>query len=152
MPPTAHATASFFNQLDVSPAEPATTDHSQAGMIALLREIRDGQDRQNELLQELVQLLSTPQRQRTHELHQWKKAHPQLAAECRKAADALGRVQAEYLHRVTTEAREGAEAMAEGEFVMNEFIDRFAPRLAHLHNLLQVLSHLGGNGATQSEA
>jgi hypothetical protein len=33
---------------------------------------------------------------------------------------------------------------------MNEFIDRFAPRLAHLHSLLQVLSHLGGSGATQT--
>jgi hypothetical protein len=150
MPHSPPSTASFFNQLDVSPTEPATPNDSQAGMVSLLREIREGQDRQNELLQELVQLLSTSQRQRAQELHQWKKAHPRLSAECRRAADALSRVQAEYLRRVTVEAREGAEAMAEGEFVMNEFIDRFAPRLAHLHSLLQVLSHLGGNGATQT--
>ena len=51
---------------------------------------------------------------------------------------------------MTAEARESAEAMAEGEFVLNEFIDRFGPRLAQLHSLLQVLSHLGGSSATQT--
>jgi hypothetical protein len=149
-PHTQSAPTSFFNQLDVPPAAPHAADYSQASVVTLLREIRDGQERQNELLQELVQTLGTSQRQRANELHQWKKAHPHLAAECRRAADALGRVQAEYLRRVTAEARESAEEMADGEFVMNEFIDRFGPRLAHLHSLLQVLSHLGGNNATQT--
>jgi hypothetical protein len=156
MPHSPASPSSFYEQLEVSPGDAAVADDSPAALAslesiaAMLREIRDGQGRQNELLQELVQLLSTAQRQRAHELHQWKKAHPHLSAECRRAADALGRVQAEYLRRVTIEAREGAEAMAEGEFLMNEFIDRFAPRLAQLHSLLQVLSHLGGNGATQT--
>jgi hypothetical protein len=149
--PHAPSAPTFFSQLDVPPAAaPHAADYSAAGMVALLREIRDGQERQNELLQELVQMLGTSQRQRASELHQWKKAHPHLAAECRRAADALGRVQAEYLRRVTAEARQSAEEMAEGEFVMNEFIDRFGPRLAHLHSLLQVLSHLGGSSATQA--
>lgn len=141
--------ASFFNQFELAPAAPHAADDSQAGVVTLLREIRDGQQRQNELLQELVEMLGTSQRQRASELHQWKKAHPHLAAECRRAADALGRVQAEYLRRVTAEARENADEMAEGEFVMNEFIDRFAPRLAQLHNLLQVLSHLGETNTAQ---
>jgi hypothetical protein len=148
--PHPHATTSFFDQLDEPPAAAKNGDHSPPGVIPLLREIRDGQDRQNELLQELLQMVGTSQRQRAQELQQWKKAHPQLAAECRRAADALGRVQAEYLRRVTAEARESAEAMAEGEFVMNEFIDRFGSRLAQLHSLLQVLSHLGGSSATQT--
>ncbi len=149
-PHTKSPPASFFNQFDVSPAAAHAADYSQAGVVSLLRDIRSGQERQNELLQELVEMLGTSQRQRASELHQWKKAHPHLAAECRRAADALGRVQAEYLRRVTAEARESAEEMADGEFLMNEFIDRFAPRLAHLHSLLQVLSHLGGSNATQT--
>jgi len=150
MPRVHPASSSFFNQLDVSPDASPAADYESPGVVSLLREIRDGQDRQNELLQELVQLLSNSQRQRANELHQWKKAHPQLAAECRRAADALGRVQAEYLRRVTAEARENAEEMADGEFLMNEFLDRFGPRLAHLHSLLQVLSHLGGHSPTQT--
>ena len=30
----------------------------------------------------------------------------------------------------------------EGEFMLNEFVDRFGPRMAHLNGLLQVLSQL----------
>src|SRR5439155_12543396 len=137
--PHSHATTSFFESLDEPPATPQQANPTSSGVVSLLREIRDGQDRQNELLQELLQMVGTSQRQRAQELQQWKKAHPHLAAECRRAADALGRVQAEYLRRVTAEARESADAMAEGEFVMNEFIDRFGSRLAQLHSLLQVL-------------
>jgi hypothetical protein len=147
--PHPHAATPFFDQLDEPPAA-LEAGHASPSALALLREIRDGQDRQNELLQELLQMVGTAQRQRAQELQQWKKAHPHLAAECRRAADALGRVQAEYLRRVTAEARESADAMAEGEFVMNEFIDRFGSRLAQLHSLLQVLSHLGGSSATQT--
>jgi hypothetical protein len=149
-PHTQAAPASFFNQVDVTPAVPQVAEPAQAGVVALLREIRQGQERQNELLQELVQVLGASHRQRAQELQQWKKAHPHLAAECRRAADALGPVQAEYLRRATTEAQETAEEMADGEFLMNEFLDRFAPRLAQLHTLLQVLSHLGGSNATQA--
>jgi hypothetical protein len=138
-------TASFFSQLDVSP--PASPRQVSAESIEpLLREIRDGQDRQNALLEELVQILGTAQRQRAGELAAWKKAHPQLSADCRRAADALGPVQAEYLRRLTAEVRENAADLAEGDFLTNEFIDRFAPRLVQMHGLLQILSHLGGNG------
>ena len=147
--PHPHAAAAFFDQF-AGHADAAEHGNSPSDAMSLLREIRDGQDRQNELLQELLQMVGTAQRQRAQELQQWKKAHPHLAAECRRAADALGRVQAEYLRRVPAEARESADAMAEGEFVMNEFIDRFGSRLAQLHSLLQVLSHLGGSSATQT--
>jgi len=30
----------------------------------------------------------------------------------------------------------------DGEFMLNEFVDRFGPRLAHLNGVLQVLSQL----------
>jgi hypothetical protein len=31
----------------------------------------------------------------------------------------------------------------DGEFMLNEFVDRFGPRLAHLNGVLQVLTQLG---------
>ena len=34
------------------------------------------------------------------------------------------------------------EALLDGEFMLNEFVDRFGPRLAHLNGVLQVLSQL----------
>ena len=40
------------------------------------------------------------------------------------------------------------ENLLEGEFMMNEFVDRFGPRLAHLNGVLQVLAQLGTSDAT----
>jgi hypothetical protein len=44
--------------------------------------------------------------------------------------------------------------MMEGEFMLNEFVDRFGPRLAHLNGMIQVLAQLSSSvnatGSTQS--
>ena len=37
--------------------------------------------------------------------------------------------------------------MMDGEFMLNEFVDRFGPRLAHLNGVLQVLSQLSAVAA-----
>jgi len=58
------------------------------------------------------------------------------------AAEALSKVQTEYLMGLTQEIGENYESLRDGEFMLNEFIDRFGPRLAHLNGLLQVLSQL----------
>jgi len=137
-------TTSFFSQIDVPTG--AQSPKTQSGNVeALLSEIRDAQDRQNELLEELIHVMGTNQRQRASELAQWKQANPHLAEDCRKAAQTLGRVQAEYLRKLTEEISENGEELVDGEFLMNEFIDRFGPRLPHLHGMLQVLSQLSAN-------
>jgi hypothetical protein len=110
--------------------------------VRLLRQLLAGQDRQNELLEELVEMLGAAQRQRASELGQWKEANPRLARGCRRAAEALGRVQTEFLESLTEEIAQQEETLLEGEFMLNEFVDRFGPRLAHLNGLLQVLSQL----------
>ncbi len=104
------------------------------------------QDRQNELMEELVGQLSAAQRQRANELGQWKQANPELARDCRIAAEALSKVQTEYLANLTQEINENFEALRDGEFMLNEFVDRFGPRIAHLNGLLQVLSQLSASG------
>lgn len=100
------------------------------------------QDRQNELLEELVSQVGAQQRQRTVELGQWKQANPLLAKRCRAAAESLSRVQIEFLTTITEEVADNAEILLDGEFMLNEFVDRFGPRLAHLNGVLQVLSQL----------
>ena len=97
-----------------------------------------GQDKQNELLEELVSQVSANQRQRQSELVQWKQANPRLARSCRMAAEALGKVQTEFLDGLTREIGDNFENLIEGEFMLNEFVDRFGPRMAHLNGLLQV--------------
>jgi exonuclease VII large subunit len=137
--------ASLYSQIDVSTpySAPVPTPGGTAGEVTrLLREMLAAQDRQNELLEELVNQLGATQRQRANELGQWKQANPHLARSCRKAAESLSKVQTEYLASITQEINENYETMMEGEFVLNEFVDRFGPRLAHLNGLLQVLSQL----------
>ena len=134
------------SQIDVTtgpymPPTPATRD-TEAQQILLLRELLAAQDRQNELLEELVTQLNGQQKQRALELGQWKQANPHLAYSCRVAAEALGKVQAEFLGSLTREINQNYESLLDGEFMLNEFVDRFGPRLAHLNGLLQVLSQL----------
>jgi hypothetical protein len=134
----------LFTQVDITPSsQPTPLPGSSDPHVTLLREILAAQDRQNELLEELVSQISVSQRQRNNELVQWKQANPRLARACRAASDALGRVQGEFLENLTDEINSSAETLLEGDFMLNEFIDRFGPRLAHLNGILQVLSQLG---------
>jgi hypothetical protein len=135
----------FYSQIEVSqagyPATPAPGGAS-GEVVLLLKELLAAQDRQNELLEEVVTQLGSTQRQRANELGNWKQANPGLARNCRVAAEALSRVQTEYLISLTQEISENYETLRDGEFMLNEFVDRFGPRLAHLNGLLQVLSQL----------
>ncbi len=137
----------LFSQIDVaqpayhSAAVAARSNDLEVG--GLLRQLLAGQDRQNELLEELIGQISLTHRQRAHELGQWKQANPRLARNCRAAAEALGKIQTEFLDSLTREIGDSHENLMEGEFMLNEFVDRFGPRMAHLNGLLQVLSQLG---------
>jgi hypothetical protein len=136
----------LYSQIDVSQGayHPSTTGPRghEWEQVRLLRELLAAQDRQNELLEELVNQLSGAQKQRANELGQWKQANPHLARNCRAAAEALGKIQTEFLDSMTRDINENFAVLMDGEFMLNEFVDRFGPRLAHLNGLLQVLSQL----------
>ncbi len=140
----------MFSQIDVSHASAGAPRPGQHGRSAsepgentqLLREILSAQDRQNELLEELVTQIGAAQRQRAVELGEWKQANPVLARNCRQAAEALSKVQTEFLSGLTEEIQDNFDAFCDGEFMLNEFVDRFGPRLAHLNGVLQVLTQL----------
>jgi hypothetical protein len=138
------STSPLFTQVDISPAaQPAVASICSADeQTRLLRELVAAQDRQNELLEELVSQLSAAQRQRSTELGQWKQANPRLARNCRIAADALSKVQTQFLESLTAEVNDTAEELLDGEFLLNEFVDRYGPRLAHLNGVIQVLAQL----------
>jgi hypothetical protein len=93
-------------------------------------------------MEELINQLGAGQKQRANELGQWKQANPRLARSCRMAAESLGKVQSQFLESLTAEVNANYENLVEGEFMLNEFVDRFGPRMAHLNGLLQVLSQL----------
>ncbi len=112
-------------------------------VIELLRQLVIGQQQQNKLIEELTHQTVALQKQRVSELQQWKNANPDLARACRKAAESLSRVQTQFLENLTEEIVENEENLVDGDFMLNEFVDRFGPRLAHLNGVLQVLAQLG---------
>ena len=136
------AASAWFSQVEVSPGALSSSRRGSEDQTEALREILAAQDRTNELLEEMVNKITAVQRQRETELNKWKESHPKLAESCRRAAEALSRVQTDFLDRITDEIEQNAEDMAYGDFLLNEFIDRFGPRLAHLNGVLQVLSQL----------
>jgi hypothetical protein len=131
---------------DSTPCE--TPENRERLAVDLLRQLVIGQQQQNKILEQLCQQNAAMQQQRANELQQWKLANPDLARSCREAAETLSKVQTQFLDNLTEEISFQEENLLEGEFMMNEFVDRFGPRLAHLNGVLQVLAQLGTSDAT----
>lgn len=143
---------SSFEQEPVSPmfridvsaeAESNQPLSNERMVIELLRQVVAGQQQQNRLIEDLVQQNVAANKQRANELQQWKDANPDLAKSCHRAAEALSRVQTRFLDTLTEEIEDTEDHLVEGEYMLNEFVDRFGPRLAHLNGVLQVLAQLG---------
>lgn len=142
----------MFSQVDVTAGSNSQSDsRGDSEQSELLREVLAAQDRTNEILEELVGVMANQQKQRSQELHQWRSANPGLAESCREAAELLSRVQLEYLERITDEINDTADDMIDGEFMLNEFVDRFGPRLAHLNGVIQVLAQLSSLPSAASQ-
>jgi hypothetical protein len=150
--------SALFTQVDITAgthiARPREPQHAVEENSALLRDILSAQDRTNELLEEMVAQMAAGHRQRASELNQWKEANPELAESCRLAAEALSRVQISFLDSMTQEINENEDHMGDGEYMFNEFVDRYGPRLAHLNGVIQVLAQLSNvpNPTGESES
>lgn len=147
MTPDLRTPNQLFTQVDISTNNVAPQANTNGSPVSeqnnLLRDMLQAMDRQNELMEELISQVNTAQRQRMQELNQWKEANPWLSKNCRTAAEALAKVQTEFLASLASEVNDNPEALLDGDFMLNEFIDRYGPRLAHLNGVLQVLTQLG---------
>jgi hypothetical protein len=138
----------IFSQFDISAGTvPSTSQQPVTGDLTetnrLLRDLVAAQHRSCELLVELVNQVSAQQRQRMAELKAWKEANPQLAKDCRRAAESLAKVHTEFLSGLAQEAATNADDFADSEYALGEFIDRYGPRLAHFNGVLQLFAQLG---------
>jgi len=132
--------SSLFTHVDVG-SGPSSV--GQSGNSELLKRMVELQERQTLLLEELLQQQVHAQKQRSAELSAWRKANPELADKCRIAAEALSKVHADFLGTIANEVEDTGEDMLDSEFILNEFVDRFGPRIAHLNGVLQMLAQLG---------
>lgn len=144
------ASQPFFNQIDVSNIVAPTgsvderykAEQRHAELMGVLNDIAAQQKRQNELLTQLINLQTAPQRQRVNELQTWRNSHPELAKGCRRLLDRMSSMQNEYFTKMVEDSAENSEDWDYSEFMFNDFVDRFGPRLIHINTLLQALSQL----------
>ncbi|MBU6238901.1 MAG: hypothetical protein KGQ51_13845 [Planctomycetes bacterium] len=127
------------------PADLAST------LIALTRQLVEVQNRQNQLIEQLLhvnkqvlQSANQANNQRQTEITQWRNAHPHLVRSCKSALETLSGVQTEFLQKMADEVEDSKDDLADSEYVFSDFLDRYGPRMAHLNGVLQVLSHLAG--------
>ncbi|MFN6138514.1 MAG: hypothetical protein ACK480_08455 [Planctomycetota bacterium] len=139
-PAPAPATAPGARSLDVGTA-----------MIALMRQMVDSHNRQNQMIEQLLQinrqvLQSTQQAnaQRQNEMNQWRNAHPELVQSCKNALETLSAVQTDFLDKMTSEIQDSRDDLVDSEYMFADFLDRYGPRMAHLNGILQILNHLVG--------
>ena len=119
---------------------PVSTDRM---MVELMRQLVIGQQRTNQMLESLMTQQTASAGGPNDELNQWRDANPGLSAKCRRSAEILSKVQSEFLETITDEIVEGEDYLIQGDYMMNEFFDRFGPRMAHLNGILQMLAQLG---------
>ncbi len=112
-------------------------------IVELLKELIRSQNRQNDMLQSIVNQFTMAQKQKGMELARWKQANPQLAWSCHNAADKLSKVQMEILDSIVLEVDDNYENLMDSEYSLTDFLDRYGPRFVHLNAILQILSQLG---------
>ena len=127
---------------DTRAAAASTKIDANELIVNLLKQLVEGQQQELKLLQEIAHWTGLSHKQRQHEIHQWKEANPDLARSCRVATEALVKVQNDYIHKLTEEAADGYETMMDSEYMLQEFIDRFGPRMAHMGGILHMVSSL----------
>jgi hypothetical protein len=134
----------LVTSIDQAPSATITQRvESQSEVPDLLRQLILAQTRQNELLQEIANQLTASQRQRNLELAQWKRANPVLANSCRMAAECLGKLQTDFLTSLAYDVDDNFEDLQGNEYLLNEFFEKYGPRIVHLNTILQTLTVLG---------
>lgn len=131
-------------------AQPRPVDVG-AALVALTRQMIEAQNRQNQVLDQLLQVSkqllqnsTQSNNQRQNELNQWRNAHPELVRSCRSALETLSGVQTEFLQKMADEVEASKDELSDSEYMFSDFLDRYGPRMAHLNGVLQVLNHLCG--------
>ena len=136
---------------DASSNTPPRPAEVGAALVALTRQLIESQQKQNQLLDQILQVnkqvlqaSNQANSQRQSELTQWRNAHPKLVRSCKEALETLSTVQTEFLQNLANEVADSKEGLSDSEYVFSEFLDRYGPRMAHLNGVLQVLNHLSG--------
>ena len=115
----AHDPAQFSPTFSIDVSAEATSNTPPraadvgAALISVSRQLLEAQQRQNQLLDQLLQVNkqvlqanNQANAQRQSELTQWRNAHPHLVRSCKQALETLSVVQTEFLQNLANEVED----------------------------------------------
>lgn len=125
-----------------APPDPAK-DPALVEMTSLLGQILEAQKEQTKLLRGLVAMHDPMPRWRGF-LERWKEQYPDFGPSAKLGLAALERAYVEVMTDLSEQAREWEDdpVAAENEFLLNEFLDRYAARVTQLNNLMNLIMPL----------
>ena len=135
----------LYSQIDVAQPVYHPTVAPRAGesdVQCLLRQLVIGQNRQNELLEELIEQVGSRSVRRPTNWCSGSRPTPVWPRTAVRRPRPWGRYRRSSSNGLTREIGDNYENLMDGEFMLNEFVDRFGPRMAHLNGILQVLAQL----------
>lgn len=147
MPESHPMSVPVATQIHISPGMPvpetAASPDVQAQSLEVLRELAGVAQEQLKLVRQVAEMVQQTQQQRQAALQRWRKENAQLARRCRNAMSVFENVQKSFLNEMTEFIIENEDGLLDADFVLNEFSDRFGPRLMHLTAVLNMLQQLG---------
>jgi hypothetical protein len=139
-------------QIQISPGLPVPETpvalDVQAQSLEVLRELAGAAQEQLKLMRQVAEMVQQTQQQRHAAVQRWRKENPRLARNCRRAMEVFENVQKSFLHEMTEFIIENEAGLLDADFILNEFSDRFGPRLMHLTGVLNMLQQLGSGEET----
>jgi hypothetical protein len=108
----------------------------------LVRQMHEMQRQQLELVRETTQLAREQRARQAADLERWQAGHESVLDDCKQTLARLEGVHANLMRELTEYVEENHENLAEGDFTLSDFVDRFGPRLAHLNTILAILRPL----------
>lgn len=143
-------------QVDVSAGSPlppsaSSADQVQIELLKQLQQLNSLAKEQLELTRQMVVLNQNVQQQRQQAVKKWRKENPYLTKQCAQAVKIFEGVHKAFLSELAEHIMDNGEDLVDAEFVLNEFVDRFGPRLIHVNSVMNLLQNLGGEEQGKSE-
>lgn len=114
----------------------------QGQQYELVRQMHEMQRQQLELMRETTQFSRDQRARQAADLERWQTGHDAVLDDCKQSLSRLESVHANLMRELTEYVEENHENLAEGDFTLSDFVDRFGPRLAHLNTILAILRPL----------
>lgn len=73
----------------------------------------------------------------------WQRANQQEFETCKKAVPLVAEIQTAFIARMAEAVIEGHEDLVEGGYPLNEFVDTWGHRLAHMNSITMMIAQMG---------